>query len=284
MHQDSQYQCFVSNGQHRLLHKHILVLVSFSLAHILFIFVCLLKYVLLGRSKDKGKTAIEILTKMRKQRDVAGSHVDRLEANIADHQAPDYEVAEAEGKLNTAIAVLKEWNIKVCQSELSLGIAGNQSVTHLSHSVYINERMNARAIKERLRQLLRDRKFELTIVERVARRHTNAQKTGTHTQSAITHCAKNIIAILQQYNTSCAVLTKMIKSKRVPKHTVAPLPIPAECLFCLDVDDEVWQDIGLDDMHPDATLPPKWLSDINIWEGIRGMLELDRCIEEKGQL
>ncbi|OAX30847.1 hypothetical protein K503DRAFT_652077, partial [Rhizopogon vinicolor AM-OR11-026] len=49
----------------------------------------------------------------------------------------------------------------------------------------------------------------------------------------------------------------------------------------LDVDDDVWQDIGLEDEIAD---PPQWLSDENVCQGIHLLLDLDCCLEEEGRL
>ncbi|KIJ18798.1 hypothetical protein PAXINDRAFT_70654, partial [Paxillus involutus ATCC 200175] len=62
-----------------------------------------------------------------------------------------------------------------------------------------------------------------------------------------------------------------------PPGVVAPPFILQNGIFQLDVDDEIWQDIGLDD---DAVDPPLWLSDEDVHMGIRHLLEYDRCEEE----
>jgi hypothetical protein len=50
-------------------------------------------------------------------------------------------------------------------------------------------------------------------------------------------------------------------------------------LFSLDVDDGIWQDIGLDETA-DTDVPPLWLSDKKVRKGIQGVLLRDRCDEE----
>ena len=50
-------------------------------------------------------------------------------------------------------------------------------------------------------------------------------------------------------------------------------------LFNLDVDDEIWQDIGLEEA--DSAAPPRWRSDDTVRAGIKALLELDRCREEE---
>lgn len=71
----------------------------------------------------------------------------------------------------------------------------------------------------------------------------------------------------------------MIRRREAPVTAVAPKPIPRDGLFALDVDDDIWQDVGLDeDQHMEV---PRWLSDDKVREGIRVLLEHDRCTEEE---
>jgi hypothetical protein len=46
----------------------------------------------------------------------------------------------------------------------------------------------------------------------------------------------------------------------------------------LDVDDDIWQDVGLDDEEDSV---PAWLGDEDTRRGIKALLELDRCFEEE---
>ena len=59
-----------------------------------------------------------------------------------------------------------------------------------------------------------------------------------------------------------------------------PIHIDMEHLFSLDVDDDIWQDIGLTETDNSGD-PPLWLCDENVRDGIRAMLEQDRCLEEE---
>ncbi|KAG2072471.1 hypothetical protein BDR04DRAFT_1141772 [Suillus decipiens] len=49
----------------------------------------------------------------------------------------------------------------------------------------------------------------------------------------------------------------------------------------LDVDNEIWQDIGLEDENID---PPRWLADETVHQGIHHLLDLDHCLEEEDRL
>ncbi|KAG2032058.1 hypothetical protein BDR03DRAFT_874694, partial [Suillus americanus] len=55
------------------------------------------------------------------------------------------------------------------------------------------------------------------------------------------------------------------------------IPTLHDSIFQLNVNDDIWQDIGL----YDATInPPVWLSDEAIRNGIHLQLEVDCCFEE----
>jgi hypothetical protein len=74
----------------------------------------------------------------------------------------------------------------------------------------------------------------------------------------------------------------LIQQKKAPTGATLPIEIPREGLFKLDVDDDIWQDVGLDD--GDHDLAPLWLRDENVRQGIKSMLMLDRCEEEEARL
>jgi hypothetical protein len=75
----------------------------------------------------------------------------------------------------------------------------------------------------------------------------------------------------------------LIRKGKAPHHAVAPEPIPMEKLFGLDVDDAIWQDVGLDG-EGDTLNPPLWLCDDKVRNGIRAVLLKDRCDEELRRL
>ncbi|KDR70623.1 hypothetical protein GALMADRAFT_75928 [Galerina marginata CBS 339.88] len=76
----------------------------------------------------------------------------------------------------------------------------------------------------------------------------------------------------------------MITLGKAPRGAVAPLSMELDGLFKLDVDDDIWQDIGLTDDNDDGLLIPEWLGNDNIRKGIKSLLELDRCVEEERRL
>jgi hypothetical protein len=75
----------------------------------------------------------------------------------------------------------------------------------------------------------------------------------------------------------------LIRRNQAPPGAIAPRDIEREGLFKLDVDDDIWQDVGLDDDY-DGNAPPRWLSDEHVRRGIQSLLQLDRCNEEEVRL
>ncbi|KAJ3830909.1 hypothetical protein F5878DRAFT_516959, partial [Lentinula raphanica] len=60
---------------------------------------------------------------------------------------------------------------------------------------------------------------------------------------------------------------------------LSPRTIPTKELFTLDIDDSIWDDIGLANTDDTLQLPP-WLADEQVRTGIKGILLRDRCDEE----
>ncbi|KAJ7867489.1 hypothetical protein B0H14DRAFT_2177689, partial [Mycena olivaceomarginata] len=149
---------------------------------------------------------------------------------------------------------------------------------------YMRLWMNARALKLRLRERLRARKFEMDVVERAYRRLMNDSKLHAHTESVVKRRKPTITKIAAEYNKLCGQLAKLIKDGKAPAGSTAPLPIPSKGLWQLEVDDVIFLDIGLDDADDNDGEPPPWLCDEKMWVGIKGMLQLDRCDEEDARL
>lgn len=95
-----------------------------------------------------------------------------------------------------------------------------------------------------------------------------------------------ISRVCADYNKLCAKVQKLIDERQAPRNAIVPLPIPPKGLWKLEVDDIIFQNIGLDeqdDSEP-GNEPPRWLCDETVREGIKAMLELDRADEEDARL
>jgi hypothetical protein len=157
--------------------------------------------------------------------------------------------------------------------------------------------MNARALKTWLRDRLAARKFELDRIERSVRRQQFngmgfevnilpaltglclERKLIDHTGNSVKRRESGIKGLADCYNKACVEMAQLVRQRKAPQNAVAPEPIPMNNLFNLDVDDGIWQDIGLDESG-DMDAPPLWLCDEKVRKGIQGVLLRDRCDEE----
>ena len=88
---------------------------------------------------------------------------------------------------------------------------------------------------------------------------------------------------MKQYNILCQEINLLIEQNAAPRGALRPIAIEQEGLWRLNVDDDIWQDIGLDD-ELGGLSAPLWLIDDDIRKGIRLLLQLDRCMEEESRL
>lgn len=105
-----------------------------------------------------------------------------------------------------------------------------------------------------------------------------------HTQSQVKRKEPGIIQLANKYNKLCRDMAQLKQEKKAPLGALVPPEINREGLFDLDVDDDIWQDIGLDESTDNSDGVPKWLGDENVRQGIKSLLELDRCNEEEERL
>ncbi|KAJ3713041.1 hypothetical protein C8R42DRAFT_593768 [Lentinula raphanica] len=235
------------------------------------------------QSRKAGKTAVEEALRLRTVRDTLSDRVRRLEDITTDLSAEPYEVAEAEQQLTEVKENLRKTSATLKNKEMALGVEGRTQYRHLASSPFIAARMNARSCKLRLRTKLTARKFERDRLERSFRRQMNKRKLHNHTEDAVKRRDPGIEALARRYNNICKSMSEMIRLKRAPANAVAPQPIPTKELFSLDVDDSIWDDIGLDD-DTSGSHAPLWQSCDQVRHGIRGILLRDRCDEERRRL
>ena len=79
-------------------------------------------------------------------------------------------------------------------------------------------------------------------------------KLDEHIKSQVKHHEPSIINLCKKYNDLCADMAQMIQNKKAPANVLAPIPINRDGLFQLDVDDDIWQDIGIEDSDVDSSM------------------------------
>ncbi|KIK64450.1 hypothetical protein GYMLUDRAFT_240994 [Collybiopsis luxurians FD-317 M1] len=87
------------------------------------------------------------------------------------------------------------------------------------------------------------------------------QRINEHTQDSVRQQEPAIAVLACKYN------------------ALSPKLINLDNLCNLDVDNDIWLDIGLS--YDDNAPPLLWLSDENVHAGIRSLLDRDRCKEER---
>ncbi|KAI6156644.1 hypothetical protein BKA82DRAFT_4325514 [Pisolithus tinctorius] len=156
--------------------------------------------------------------------------------------------------------------------ELEKGLLrGGADMTNLN--IHIQLRMHALAIKKRIRDQRLERSYRQTVSEK---------KLQIHVEGSVRRREPGIVKLSTSYNNLCLQLVALIHQGKAPQGAIAPILIQRDGLFKLDVDDDIWQDIGLED--DSVGLPPAWLADERVRLGIRSLLELKRCEEEERRL
>ncbi|KAJ3978579.1 hypothetical protein F5890DRAFT_1422496, partial [Lentinula detonsa] len=240
------------------------------------------------QNRKQGKSAVEEALRLRKSRDALQDQVERLQNKIIDTSTPGWEIATVELELASAKQSLRKAEGKVLKKEQALGMKQHQELRHLLNSPFLNKKMNARALKMRIRECLRSRKFELDRLERSYRKQRSEQRINDHTQDSVKRRDPGIAELARKYNRLCEEMATIIQKRKAPRNAIAPPKIEMDGLFDLDVDDDIWLDIGLgyneDKEGEGGNAPPLWLSNENVRKGIRALLERDRCEEERDRL
>ncbi|EIN08943.1 hypothetical protein PUNSTDRAFT_67281 [Punctularia strigosozonata HHB-11173 SS5] len=228
------------------------------------------------QTKDAGTKVIESILLIQDQLRVIEKTIADVERKILTGRGDASTTSYLEELLDEqSRARAKKHNL-----ENGLDLRSRQNLESLRGSKYLTHRVNALALKTRLRDRLRNRKSETSRVERSFRSHSSNKKLASHTQIAVLRREQGIEAVARKYNKLCSEMAELIRKRQAPARAVPPVPIKLESLWSLDVDDDIWQDTGLFDDEGEGGSPPRWLADEKVRDGIRHMLEADRCREE----
>ncbi|KAG1882379.1 hypothetical protein F4604DRAFT_1577463 [Suillus subluteus] len=231
------------------------------------------------QSRNKAAEVITTLLALEKTLDAHDASVRELEAHL--HSGHVDNVVELNLQLVDACSRRTKVSNTIRHRRAALGVEDKAELEKMKRDVYLTARLNARAVKSHIRDRLGQRKFELERLERSYRASINTEKLHANTQHSIKRRKPGILKLVSTYNGLCSQIQSLIRQQRVPPFAIPPHSIPHDGIFQLDVDDNIWQDIGLDDT---TVNPPAWLSDEAIRNGIRSQLEVDRCLEEEAWL
>ncbi|KAF8207995.1 hypothetical protein K438DRAFT_1754740 [Mycena galopus ATCC 62051] len=213
------------------------------------------------RTKTRGQQAVQAVILLRTAVKTREVQVRELRQKFIDGVSDeDNHSVLYETEWRAAQEALEKSLASLRRKERALGVNEQQELQKLIKSEYMRVRMNARALELRLRQRLRARKFEMDVVERTYRRLLNDAKLHAHTESAVKRREPTITKIASEYNKLCGDIAKLIRARKAPIGARAPLIIPPGGLWQLDVDDAIFEDVGLDDHDDDYNdEPPLWL-------------------------
>lgn len=249
-----------------------------------------------GRSKNKGKQAVQAVLALETSLAHQRKEVEKLEMTLA--KGDSFDVSELSQQLDDARTHLALLQQGLQRKRGLLGVDEQQDLRKLQGDSFLRIRMNALALKERIRDRLRQRKFEIEKLERNYRHSTNGMciqivmlvlrlkthnmlldaKLRKHAESSLKRREPAILTLTKNYNDLCRQLKSLISQRKAPVGAILPIEIPREGLFKLDVDDDIWQDVGLNDVQHGPA--PLWLTNERVRQGIKSMLLLDRCKEE----
>ncbi|KAL6305915.1 hypothetical protein BKA93DRAFT_730537, partial [Sparassis latifolia] len=235
------------------------------------------------RSRDKGKKAIQTILALQKMLGAYNESVRLLELKLLGDDDDIFSIEEVSLKLMEARSKVVNVKQALQRKKTALGVGERLQLSHLINNAFLRLRMNAHAVKQRIRDRLHQRKFELERLERSYRQTVNNNKLSSHAESSIKRREPGILKLAKTYNDLCKQMDLLIKQRKAPRYAVSPQPIQGNGLFKLDINDDIWQDVGLDD-DDDIAAVPRWLGDETVREGIKNRLLLDRCNEEEERL
>ncbi|CAK5269531.1 unnamed protein product [Mycena citricolor] len=224
------------------------------------------------QSKNAGKLAVQDVLRKTLLMDKLKAQMSQWNDTIFKEDADPIYVHFAEQEYAKAHEKLSKLAESVHKQKATMGVEDKADLSKMVQSKYIQVRMNAAATKTKLRSRLRQRKFELDRVEHA--------KLTTHIEDAVKRRDRSIKDLCKLYNNLCKQLQELIDLHRAPRNAVAPGPINEKDIWGLDVDADVWLDIGLTDINEEVD-PPLWMSSDSVRKGIQALLERDRCDKEE---
>lgn len=235
------------------------------------------------QSQSKGARAIEHIISMENSVESLKTLVQELVAecgDAAENHAVHMEVQDQLAETRLSIKKL-ETNIKRKTAELQLQDRKSyRDLSKLKKDKWINLQLNLRVLRDQILVKLRQRKFELSSLERAHVSRSLDEQTRLHVEKAVKARSPGIQATVRKYNERRAELVKLRGKNNIRKDAYVPPALEMEGLYKLDVDQDIWQDPASSDMaeFPDGV--PAWLGDEGVRTNIRRAQELQNCEQE----
>ncbi|KAF9506804.1 hypothetical protein BS47DRAFT_1304764 [Hydnum rufescens UP504] len=134
---------------------------------------------------------------------------------------------------------------------------------------WFEHQLNMRALKAHIIAKACQKNFEMDNLTGAFRSKAVSEQpildhnTMEHTSKALKWRYRSVKSLVVDYNKRHQSMIKLRGRQGIPRNAVIPPPIDIKGLFNLDVDNDIWQDVGLaDDEFEGKVLP--WLGDEDV--------------------
>ncbi|KIJ39625.1 hypothetical protein M422DRAFT_257455 [Sphaerobolus stellatus SS14] len=234
------------------------------------------------QSKNAADQAIKVILDLRLERAEQLERIKALEKSLeqSDMHDPEDETVTLE-ELQTEKLGYDALKRRLQKREQELGVGACQKLESLKGNDFLRHKINANALKSRIRAKLISQKFERSRLERAYQHQVMRDKDHQQTKNLLKRTRQSITTLVLRYNNLVNEMKALKRQHRAPRGAQVPKALEARDLFRLDVDDEIWLDLALDG---DNDKPPAWMSDVAVRACIPALLEVDRVKEEQERL
>ncbi|KAH8797081.1 hypothetical protein DL96DRAFT_1561949 [Flagelloscypha sp. PMI_526] len=236
-------------------------------------------------AKLEYKKQVDRIAALLTTQDDLRSSLDQLDTQInngKNNRLTDFaaERKKTQTKYNDTLAQLRA-------TEQLLGIRDCEKIRDLLSSEWARLSIKAGGLKDRLLDLLRERKRMNERSERgfavASKAHSaNDRKLEDHIASAIKKRAPQVKTVYKELNAVYDLMDAEFDAERAPSDAIRPRRISKDELYDLNIDSPIWDNSTLAVEYGDNL--SAWAKDVNVRRGIRLMLLVDRCKEELERL
>ncbi|KAF9513280.1 hypothetical protein BS47DRAFT_1393516 [Hydnum rufescens UP504] len=145
---------------------------------------------------------------------------------------------------------------------------------------WFEHQLNMHALKAHIIAKACQKNFKMDNLTGAFRSKAINHNTMEHTSKALKQHYHSVKSLVVDYNKCRQSMIKLRGWQGIPWNAVIPPPIDIKGLFNLDVDNDIWQDVGLVDDKFEGKVPP-WLGDEDLSLCERELYSLQLWFEEE---
>lgn len=163
---------------------------------------------------------------------------------------------------------------------------------------YLTHRMNALNLLLRIRDKGLSRRQEVEQIQRPHMREINSwvvilnilrrsndvpeHKLYREMETNVKKREPSLKSDVNKYNVHCNRMSELIRKGKAPPNAIAPTQLQLEDVLSMDVDSDIWLELGLSD--EDEAAVGRWMRDAEVRKGIKWLQQKDRCKEEMDRI